>query len=98
MQRPDSAPGTADVKCTFTQSSSAKGCLVVFSEKNGCNLEIYRDKDGLEASRQITLPKGTYHPRAYDIEQNGMMSLEQPAVHMDPLVIEESSYITGKAL
>ncbi len=92
-------PGRVTVECTFAQNSSAKGCLVTFSETSesaDCELELHRTKSELQATGQITLPRGTYHPQAYDIERDGTNLLKQPAVTMEAFTIEDSTTL-GKA-
>ncbi len=94
-----SEPGTVTVECTFAQYSSAKGCLVTFSETSestNCELELHRTKSELQATGQITLPRGTYQPQGYDIERDGTSVLKQTAVTMEAFTIEDSTTL-GKA-
>ncbi len=96
-------PGRVTVECTFAQNSSAKGCLVTFSEFSessespNCELELHRTKSELQARGQITLPRGTYHSHVYDIERDGTNLLEQPAVTMEAFTMEVSTTL-GKSL
>ena len=83
----DSDTGTVTIQCTFVPASSTRGCLVTLSDSPGCEMELYRTNNDLQVMKEMILPQGTYHPKAYDIEKDGTKSMDQPAVTLETFVL-----------